>query len=119
VAVSGLILLVAGFAIYMVGVPAPHIPIEEIPRLWHLDSEEYIRSLAVPTGWSWLKLAGRADLISFATVVLQAGSSVICLAVVLPVFMKERDLPYLLIVAAQIVVLLVAASPIGLAAPEM
>ena len=104
------VLAVAGFAAYLFGRPAPFIPIEELPRLWNLPLAEYLARTGAPTGWGWLGLLGRGDYLNYLGLALFALVALVCdLAIIVPLLRRgERLLAAL--VAAQVVVLAVAAS---------
>lgn len=57
----GLAMLVVGFAVYVFGVLDPHVPPQELARLWALPVDHYIATAGAPTRWDWLGLLGKGD----------------------------------------------------------
>jgi hypothetical protein len=101
---------VAGFAVYLTGALAPLVPIGELPGLWGLPLAEYLSRTGAPTGWGWLQHLGHGDYLNYVGLSLFACVVLLCnLAVVAPLLRRGERLMGIL-VAAQIVVLAVAAS---------
>jgi hypothetical protein len=103
--------LTAGtFAVYVTGILAPAIPIAELPRVWGLPLDEYLARTGAPTGWGWLGSIAYGDYLNYVGMSLFACVALLSnLAIVLPLARRGERLMAAL-VAAQIVVLAVAAS---------
>lgn len=101
--------LIAGFALYVLGVLEPLVDHASVVRLWRVSVGEYIAATGAPTGWSWLRYLGKGDYLNLLAVALLCLITVVCYARVLPLLLKT-DRVYAAIAAAQILVLLVAAS---------
>lgn len=103
-------MLVASFAIYLLGLLPAQVPIDELPRMWTLPADEFLARAGIPSGWGWLGLAGRGDVLNLAGIAILAGCSVPCLAAVIPAFRARRERAFAWICVAEIAVLLAAAS---------
>ena len=77
---------------------------------WGLPVDDYLRESGTPSGWAWLPLLARGDMLVIAAIALLAGVSLPCLLVLTPVYFGRRDIAYLLITLALAAVLVLAAS---------
>jgi hypothetical protein len=100
----------AALLVYVSGALTPFVPLARLPALWNLPVSRYVELTGAPSGWGWAALLGSGDYLNLLGIAAFASVSVICYARALPVLVAHRDWLYLLIAAAQIVVLLVAAS---------
>lgn len=107
---AGLTLLVASFAVYALGLAAPHVPFELLARAWSLPVDQYRAAVGAPAGWGWLALAARGDYMNYAGIVLLALSTFACMLRALPAFLARGERAYALMAALQAVVLAVAAA---------
>jgi hypothetical protein len=105
-----IVVLLLTFVLYLGGVGTPLIPISSLPRYWSLRAPEYLKAVGLEKGWGWMWLIGFADFQNFIGVALLAFLTILCYARILPIFVGRRDLAYALIVGAEIVLLLLAAS---------
>lgn len=112
VGLGGLGILIVSFIVYVFEVLPTTIPINEIPRLWGLRVDEFIEKTGMPTGWHWVPLLHNGDMVSFLGIVILAAASLICFLAILPTFIKKKDTPFVVNVAIQIIILLLAASGI-------
>lgn len=106
----GLALLVATFAVYASGLVPPQIPLSELPRFWALPVNRYLASAGLPSGWGWLKLAGRADMMNFIGIAFLSMVTIACYARLAVTLLRRGDTACALIVLAEIGVLAIAAS---------
>ncbi len=112
VSLSGLGILLVGFLVYLSGLLPTVIPVNQIPQYWNLRVHEFIEKTGAPTGWSWISLLDHGDVVSFIGVVFLAAGSLICFCIILPSFLKKKDIPFSLIIFIQVIILLLAASGI-------
>lgn len=105
----GLGLLSAAFLAYATGLLPGHVPIDRLPELWGLPAGEFLARTETPAGWGWIQLLGRGDMLNLAGIGLLAGCSMLCLASVLPIYLRRRERFYVAIVVLQIAVLVLAA----------
>ena len=98
------------FVLYAWGVLPPFVPLDALPALWQLPVGEYLARTGAPVGWGWLRLLPSADYLSLGCVALIAAVTLVCYLAVLPMLLKLEERVQAALVAAQIIVLLVAAS---------
>lgn len=96
--------------LYAGGVLAPLVPLERLPQLWGLPVERFREQTGAPTGWDWIGYLRYGDYVGLAAVCLFAVLSLVCYLRVLPAFLRHGERLQAALVAAQILVLLAAAS---------
>ncbi|MHB1325600.1 MAG: hypothetical protein ACYDGS_01065 [Thermoleophilia bacterium] len=106
----GLLVLVATFILYLVGVPKPHVPVGDVSANWSLKVDKYLEATQIEKGWSWAKHLGQSDFLTFAPIAFLASVTVICYLTILPIFFKRKDFIYATLVIAEVMVLVLAAS---------
>jgi hypothetical protein len=105
-----LTLLIATFAVYALGLMPPLVPLRELPELWRLPVGEFIAATGAPTGWGWLARLGAGDYLNLVGVAFLGGVSIVCYVRIIPHYWREGDRALAWLAAAQILVLLAAAS---------
>ncbi|HYA11807.1 MAG TPA: hypothetical protein VEF37_02340 [Thermodesulfovibrionales bacterium] len=108
----GLAIMVVTFIIYMSGILSSFIPPQEIPKYWGMKSSNFIHTLNAPTGWGWTAMIDKGDYLNFIGIALLAGLTMVCYLVILPILMRKKDIPYVVIAIAEVAVLALAASGI-------
>ena len=108
----GMFILVITFIIYATGILTPYVPMEKISRIWSLRVSDYLHELNCPTGWGWASKCGHGDYLNFIGIAILAGLTVFCFLTLIPAYARKKDLPYLIIVIVEILVLAFAASGI-------
>jgi hypothetical protein len=103
-------LIVLELVAYLSGALSPYVPLRELPSLWSLPMKEYLAAARVPTGWGWIALAGRGDYLNFIGIALLASITAAGYLCALRDYAARRDTAYAWLAAAQLLVLLVAAS---------
>lgn len=106
----GFALLVVSFLLYLAGIPRPQVPLDELPRYWGLPVQEYVKATHTPTGWAWLALLGRSDMLNLLGVAVLASASALGTLAVLPSFARRRERALWAIALLQLVVLALSAS---------
>ncbi len=106
----GLVLLVLGFAAYMLGFSTPLVSLEQLPQLWNQPVAVYLQKTGTPIGWGWISLLGKGDMFNLLGIALLAGCSLPPLLGLIPLYLKRRDYAYAGICAAIVLVLILAAS---------
>lgn len=109
---TGIALLTITFFIYVSGIMNPFIPPEQMVQYWAMSADKYIHAAGVPVGWGWLGLLGYGDFINYIGIALLGGLTIIGYLILLPSYMRSKDIPYTFIVITEIVVLVLAASGI-------
>jgi hypothetical protein len=69
-----------------------------------------MRELGLEKGWGWTRLIAFAEFQNFIGVAMLAGLTIVGYAAILPVFISRKDVTYAVMVGAEIVLLLLAAS---------
>lgn len=106
----GLIALVISFSSYVLGWLQPHVPLQQLPQLWHLSAEQYLLQTAMPTGWGWLALAGKGDVSNLIGIALLAACSLPPLLGLAVLYLRRGDRAYAVICALVALVVALAAS---------
>lgn len=106
---SGVAMVVA-FALYLLGVLEPAVPLHKLPTLWQLPVSQYVAATGVPTGWAWLQQLQQGDMLAELGIALLAGCSLPCLLALWPVYRANGDRFYVALCCAQAAVLVVSAS---------
>ena len=107
---AGLALLVISFLAYASGLVAPHVSIEEMPRLWGGPAPAYLQAAGLQPGWDWARFIHRADMLSLAAIAFLASCSVACLAAAARIFAGFGERTLAVICVLEIAVLALAAS---------
>ena len=102
--------LVAAFLAYAGGLLAPAVAVEDLPRLWVLPVEDYLRTTGVPPGWGWVGLLATGDYLNLVGVALLGLVTVLCYLRILPPLLARGERLQGAFAVAQVVVLLLAAS---------
>jgi hypothetical protein len=107
---AGLVVVLLGFAAYLSGLLAVQVPPQRLPELWTLPLHQYLAQTGTPTGWGWLGLLPRSDILSQAGIALLAGCSVLCLLAMVPLYARRGDKAFVIVCLADAAVVLLAAS---------
>lgn len=109
---AGFIALIVTFLAYVLGWLPSSVPLERLPHLWGLSSDEYLKATGTPTGWSWFFAMNKGDFASLLGIAILSGCSIACIAAIIPSYAKSRNTTYIVICILEIVVLLLSASGI-------
>ncbi|RMD58463.1 MAG: hypothetical protein D6828_02690, partial [Nitrospirae bacterium] len=90
---GGLLILLLGFIIYIVELVPSIVPVAQVPKYWSLKVDEYVARTGMPTKWQWVHFLNHADIISFVGIVILASATILCMLIVLPTFLKKKDIP--------------------------
>ncbi len=108
----GLALLVVTFIVYISGVLPSYVPINDLPKYWTMRVHDFNVALNAPTGWHWTGLVGKGDYLNFVGIAILAGLTILCYLVILPILIRKKDTPYVVIAIIEVAVLVLAASGI-------
>src|SRR4030043_940278 len=108
----GLAVIIITFVVYMLGILPSFVSPKEIPNYWGMASKDFIHTLSAPTGWGWVSFIGKGGYLNFVGIALLAGLTVLCYLVILPILMRKKDTPYVVIAIIEVAVLALAASGI-------
>jgi hypothetical protein len=114
----GLVLIVISFALYVFGIISPVVPLDQLVNYWKLPVKEYLAAINSdflhmehpPTGWAWLTLLGKGDFLNFLPIAILSGITMVCYAVIVPVFKKKGEKAYMIMAIVEVVILALAAS---------
>jgi len=106
----GLAVLVITFFVYISGALSSYVKIDELPKYWTMRVHDFNVALNAPTGWGWTAKVGHGDYLNFAGIAILSGLTILCYAVILPILIRKKDTPYIVIAVLEIAVLALAAS---------
>ena len=117
---TGLAVLVVSFFIYISGILPSYVPIEKLSEIpagsnvpyWGMRAYEFNQVFNIPTGWGWVAHANKGDYLNFVGIAMLAGLSILCYLSILPILIRKKDTPYIVIAILEIAVLVLAASGI-------
>ena len=107
---TAFVVSLAAFLAYVLGVLPPFVPLDALPKLWGLGVDDYLRRTGAPSGWGWLAFFDRGDYLNLACLALLASVKLVCYLRVLPAMLTEGARLEAAIAAAQVAVLVLAAS---------
>lgn len=106
---AGLALLTATFALYVLRIVDPHIPLENLPQFWTLPVDRYLAATGLPSGWGWIAHIHRGDMLNFVGVAILASITVICFVRLAYGYLRAGDRLFAALAIAEICVLALAA----------
>lgn len=114
----GLAMLFITFFIYVFGISAPKIPLDQVHKYWSMPVTEYLETAEkdyiqmghLATGWSWVSLLDSGDFLNFLGIALLAGITIFCYIAIVPVLFRNGDTVYGVIAIAEVIILAGAAS---------
>ena len=106
----GFAISAVAFLLYVAHVLPANVPVPQLIRYWALPVHRFIEVTGAPTGWAWLAELRYGDTLNLAAVALLALVTPACYARLLPALIAERDWLQAALAAAQLAVLLAAAS---------
>jgi len=117
---AGLVILFITFGLYVSGIMAPAVPLDQVSNYWHLGVHEYLETVNQnhwhldhpPTGWAWLTMLGRSDFLNFIGIAILGGVTIICYLAIIPTLVRKKDNAYLAMALLEVLVLTLAASGI-------
>ena len=106
----GLLMLVISFAIYVLGIFTPHVPVGDLPKYWSMPVKDYLKATDIHTGWSWIHLLGKGDFLNFVGIAFLSGVTILCYIRIIPILFKKKDTVYAVLAIIEVLVLVLAAS---------
>jgi len=107
---TALVLVLAGFVVYMLELLPARLPASELPNYWALPLHEFLQRTGGVTGWGWLAELRSGDYLVLGSMAVLTAVPFVCLAAVAPAYAGRRDWVYLGVTVALVGVLALAAS---------
>jgi hypothetical protein len=116
----GLVILFVTFGVYVSGIMAPAVPLDQVANYWHHGVHEYLETVNQnhlhmehpPTGWAWLAMLGKSDFLNFIGIAILGGITIICYLAIVPTLLRKKDTAYVAMALLEVIVLALAASGI-------
>lgn len=109
---AGIIILVATYFIYVIGILPSHVDMSFIPMVWGGGVSEYLEATHSPHGWQWVSLLAKGDFLNYIGFTLLALMTIFCYLVLVRGYIRQKDWIFSAIALLEIIVLSVAASGI-------
>lgn len=106
----GLLMLVISFALYLLGIFTPHVPVNDLPKYWSMPVKEYLKATDIHTGWSWVYQLGKGDFLNFVGIAFLSGVTILCYMRIIPILFRKKDTVYAVLAIIEVLVLVLAAS---------
>jgi hypothetical protein len=114
----GLAFLFVTYALYLSGIVAPGIPMEDLPEYWEMSVDDYLVAVNADhlhlehtvTGWSWLSVLRYGEYLNYLGIALLSAITIICYVGIVPTLIRKRDKAYVSIAVLQVAILTLAAS---------
>lgn len=106
----GLVLTVLAFAIYVSGIAPARVAPERLASLWHLPVHEFLRATGGERGLGWLTQLAHGDMAALAGIAFLAGCSLVPLIDLVRVSLARGERAFAALGAAEIAVIVLAAS---------
>ena len=108
----GLLCLFVTFAIYVLGIMDPYIPLDKISQYWGQSVHDYLIKAEIEDGWYWVSMLKYGDFLNFIGIAILAGITIICYLAIVPTLLKNGDTVYAVLALLEVIILTVAASGI-------
>jgi hypothetical protein len=116
----GLAMLLVTFILYVFGIMAPAVPIDQLPNYWTMSVHDYVEAINHDflhrdhgvTGWAWLSVLGKGDFVNFLGIAVLSGVTIICYVGIIPTLLRKKQTAYVIMAVAEVVILVLAASGI-------
>lgn len=114
----GLVMLLVTFVLYVTGIMAPAIPIDQLPQYWVMSVHDYSEAINhnflhrdhAVTGWGWLAVVNKGDFVNFLGIALLSGVTIVCYIGIIPTLFRTKQTAYLWMAIAEVLILVLAAS---------
>ena len=108
----GIVIMMATYTIYLVGLLPSHVDMSLIPTIWDKSVTEYLEITHSPHGWGWVALLAKGDFLNYIGLALLALMTIFCFLVLLRGYIRQKNWIFAVIAFLEIVVLSIAASGI-------
>ena len=106
----GLFVLIVGFVLYLTGILAPHVPLEDLPKYWSLPLDKYLEITGAPKGWQWISEMSYGDVAPLLGVSLLASITIVSYLVLFIKFLQRGIRPLIAITVIELFFMLLSAS---------
>ena len=106
----GLFVLVVGFVLYLTGMLASHVPLEDLHKYWSLPLDQYLEKTGAPTGWQWISELGYGDAVPLLGVAVLASITIVCYLVLFFKFLQRGIRPLVAITVIELFLMILSAS---------
>lgn len=107
---SGFILMLVTYFLYVTGILSPQIPLEDMVLLLQGSAADYRAAGNIPQGWGWTSLVAKGDIANFLGIVFLAGLTIVCYLQLLIAFLRAKNWLMSGIAVLEVLVLTLAAS---------
>ena len=116
----GLAILFVTFALYVLGIVEPAVPLQDLPGHWTVSAGDYLEAVNrqylhrdhVVTGWAWLSLLWKADYLNFLGIAVLSAVTILCFLAIIPTLLRKKDRIYASMALLEAMILALAASGI-------
>jgi hypothetical protein len=106
----GMLILLASFAVYMLHILDPFIPVKDLPQYWTMPVDQYLQATGMPHGWGWLGLAGHSDVLTLVGMAWLAALTIFAYIQLIPGLFRRGDKVVGTLAIIEVLVLGLAAS---------
>jgi hypothetical protein len=110
--VTGIIIMIITYIIYVSGLLPSHVNMQLITANWGKGIHEYLETTHSPHGWGWTSLLLKGDFLNYIGFVLLGLLTIFCYLVLVRGFTRKKDWIFAVISILEIIVLSLAASGI-------
>ncbi|HBP65196.1 MAG TPA: DUF1634 domain-containing protein [Desulfosporosinus sp.] len=107
---AGIVVMLITFLIYMGGLFNPLVKPSDMPLYWGLSVHQYLAVTHAPSGWNWLSSVNHSDYLNLVGLAFLGIVSVLGYISLFIDYLRKKDLPYVIMVAVEILVIVSAAS---------
>ena len=98
------------YALYVLGILEPQVPLDTLVRLWSGNAAAYRAAGNIPQGWGWVNLLHKGDISNFVGIVVLAGLTIVCFMQLCVDFLRRRNFLMATLALLEVLVLSLAAS---------
>lgn len=109
---AGIIVMVVTFLLYIAGLFNPIVKPSDMPLYWGMSVHEYAHATHAPSGWAWLSMINHADYLNLIGLAFLGIVSILGYISLFFNYLIKKDMPYLIMVTLEIIVIASAASGI-------
>lgn len=106
----GLTLVIISFVLYVSGLLPAFVAVDQLPGMVSGGVDAFTQSTGLPTGWGWLELLHKSDMLTLGALVLLVGAILLAYIAMIPLCLRQKDHIYLVLVVLQLLVFLLAGS---------